>query len=300
MKKAFVQAKFTLNTPGDIYEQEADAMADKVMRMSSNEVAQPITGLIGKSLQRKCAHCEEQEKRKTPIIRKAEVGNSGMSVSSSFAATLNSSKGGGSPLPKGTRSFMENAFSADFSSVKIHTGNQASQLSKGINAKAFTYGNEIYFDNGQYNPASDQGRHLLAHELTHTIQQGSEIGRQIQRGFNPGRCCNESETGEDEWALVSGSEESDPTVWQRLQVGECVGNFYDTDCEGMTCGGGFYTVMGWVTLVAPGTCVTPGHDDYFYEDNRWTPTGVSGDDAASPVSRGSDEGNTPPGYVYGH
>jgi hypothetical protein len=194
---------------------------------------------------------------------------------------------------------MENAFSTDFTSVKIHTGSQAAEMSKGISAKAFTYGNDIYFDEGQYNPASAQGRHLLAHELTHTMQQGGEIGRQIQRGFNPGRCCNESVTGEDEWALVSTSDESDSTVWQRLSVGECVGNFYDTDCEGMTCGGGFYTVMGWVTLAAPGTCVTPGHDGYFYADNRWTPTGVSGDDAHSPVSRGSNEGDTPPGYVYG-
>jgi Domain of unknown function (DUF4157) len=296
--KPFVQPKLTVNTPGDIYEQEADAMADRVMRMSSNETAKPVTGLIGKSLQRKCTHCEDEEKKK-PIMRKAEAGNSGMSVSSSFASSLNASKGGGSPLPQGTRSFMENAFSRDFSGVKIHTDGQASEMSKGINARAFTHGNDIYFDDGQYNTASVLGRHLLAHELTHTMQQGSEIGRQIQRAFIPGRCCNESETGADEWALVSKSDASIPTVWKRLKVGECVGNFYDTDCEGMTCGGGFYTVKGLVTLVAPGTCVTPGHDDYFYENNRWTPTGVLGSDALSPKDRSSKEGDTPPGYIYG-
>ena len=169
----FVQAKLTVNEPGDIYEQEADAMADRVMRMSSTETVKPVTGLIGKSLQRKCAHCEEEEKRKKPVMRKAEAGNSGMSVSSSFASSLNASKGCGSSLPQGARSFMENAFSTDFSSVKIHTGSQASEMSKGIYANAFTTGSDIYFKSGQYRPDTNEGKHLLAHELTHVVQQNS-------------------------------------------------------------------------------------------------------------------------------
>jgi hypothetical protein len=175
-----VQAKLTVNTPGDVYEQEADAMADRVMRIPSTETVKPVTGLIGKSLQRKCAHCEE-EKRK-PIMRKVAAGNSGMSVSSSFASYLNASKGGGSSLPQGTRSFMENAFSTDFSDVKIHTGTQASEMSKGINAKAFTYENDIYFREGQYNPGSSEGKLLLAHELTHVTQQKNNLPfEKIQR-----------------------------------------------------------------------------------------------------------------------
>ena len=186
--KQILQPKLAINTPGDKYEQEADAMADRVMRMSPNAAVKPVTGLIGKSLQRKCAHCEEEEKRRKPLMRKTEAGNSGMSVSSSFASSLNASKGGGSPLPQGTRSFMENAFSADFSSVKIHTGPQASEMSKGINAKAFTYGRDIYFNEGQYSPSSSEGKHLLAHELTHTMQQsfGIEITTTLQRNMNDG------------------------------------------------------------------------------------------------------------------
>ena len=181
-KKPVIQPGLTINTPGDQYEQEADAMADRVMRMSSNEAVKPVTGLIGKSLQRKCAHCEEEEKRKKPVMRKTEAGHSGMPVSSSFAASLNASKGSGSPLPQGTRSFMETAFSADFSGVKIHTGTQAANMSKGINAKAFTYGNDIYFGEAQYNPGSMAGRHLLGHELTHVVQQsGPERGNLLQR-----------------------------------------------------------------------------------------------------------------------
>jgi len=184
--KPILQAKLTVNTPGDVYEQEADAMADRVMRMASNETTKPVTGIIGKSLQRKCAHCEEEEKKKKPIMRKAEAGNAGMSVSSSFASSLNASKGGGAPLPPGTRSFMENAFSTDFSSVRVHADTNASEMSKGINAKAFTHGNDIYFNEGQYNPDSGEGKHLLAHELTHTVQQDEGIKNyKIQRQIFP-------------------------------------------------------------------------------------------------------------------
>lgn len=187
MAKYSVQPKLTVNSPGDTYEQEADAMADRVMRMSSNEASIPVTGLIGKSLQRKCAHCEEEEKRNKPIMRKAEAGNAGLTVSSSFASSLNASKGGGSPLPQGTRSFMENAFSADFSSVRIHNDRVAAELSRGINAKAFTAGNNIYFKEGHYNPESSEGRNLLSHELTHTLQQ-SATSSNLQRSCSDGAC----------------------------------------------------------------------------------------------------------------
>jgi hypothetical protein len=185
--KPFVQAKLTVNQPGDIYEQEADAMADRVMHMSSHEPVKPVTGLIGKSLQRKCAHCEEEETKKRRVMRKAEAGNSGMPVSFSFASSLNALKGGGSPLPQGTRSFMENAFSADFSAVKIHTGSKAAEMSKGINAKAFTTGNDIYFKEGLYNPNSIEGKYLLAHELTHVVQQEETpiIKQTIHRQLDP-------------------------------------------------------------------------------------------------------------------
>jgi Domain of unknown function (DUF4157) len=208
--KQLVQPKLTINTPGDQYEQEADAMADRVIHMSSNEMAKPVTGLIGRSLQRKCEHCEEEEKKKKPVMRKAETGSSGMSVSSSFDNSLNASKGGGSPLPKGTRSFMENAFSIDFSSVKIHNGSQASEMSKGINAKAFTTGNDIYFKSGEYSPNSEEGKKLLAHELTHVVQQSGE-GDQVQR-------------------IVADKEIQDPIVQQEPDI--CEG--WEKDLQSLT------------------------------------------------------------------
>ena len=170
-QSTFIQPKLRVNGPNDVYEQEADAVADKVMRMSLvSSKAQGTQGTLASSVQRKCTLCEE-EKKKKPIMRKSESGSSSIPFSASFAASLNASIGGGFSLPQGTRSFMENAFSTDFSSVKIHSDSQASKLSKGINAKAFTHGLDIYFNQGQYTPESSEGKRLLGHELTHVVQQ---------------------------------------------------------------------------------------------------------------------------------
>jgi hypothetical protein len=181
-----IQPKLTINAPGDAYEQEADAMAERVMRMpdfSKQGMPPKHTSIIGASIQRKCATCEEEEKRK-PIMRKESGGFGGMQVSNSFSSTLNSTKGSGTILPSGTRDFMENAFSTDFSGVRIHADSQANNMSQSIQAKAFTHGSDIYFGAGQYNPNSVWGKTLLAHELTHTVQQGGAIERKIQRYDN--------------------------------------------------------------------------------------------------------------------
>jgi Domain of unknown function (DUF4157) len=90
-----------------------------------------------------------------------------------FEQSLSSSKGGGSALPSNTKQFMESRFNADFSGVRIHTGSHAENLSTNINAQAFAHGNDIYFNSGKYAPHTEAGATLLAHELTHTIQQGA-------------------------------------------------------------------------------------------------------------------------------
>lgn len=91
------------------------------------------------------------------------------------------SSGGGSPLEHGTRSFMEDRFGQDFSNVRVHTNDHAADSAKAIDAKAYTSGNNIVFDNGQYNPGSQSGQTLLAHELAHVVQQSGSI----QRKENP-------------------------------------------------------------------------------------------------------------------
>jgi hypothetical protein len=117
---------------------------------------------------------EEEE----PLMLKSESGQ--IQASSDLQQRLASSKGSGQPLPKDTRSSFESALGADFSSVQIHTGTDAVELNKDLGAHAFTHGSDIYFNAGKYDPSSASGKHLLAHELTHTVQQGGALRRKEQ------------------------------------------------------------------------------------------------------------------------
>ncbi len=106
-----------------------------------------------------------------PIIMRS--GRGPPSHQNTFEQTLESSKGIGSPMPRETVGFMESRFNADFSGVRIHTSETSVQMNRDIHAQAFTHGNDIYFNNGKYSPNTSDGQFLLAHELTHTIQQGA-------------------------------------------------------------------------------------------------------------------------------
>jgi hypothetical protein len=83
-------------------------------------------------------------------------------------------RGGGQALDSGTRAGMESSFGADFSSVRVHSGAQADTLNQSLNARAFTTGQDVFFRQGAYNPGSSSGRELLAHELTHVVQQNGD------------------------------------------------------------------------------------------------------------------------------
>lgn len=93
--------------------------------------------------------------------------------STSFQQNLAASKGAGNPLPDDTRTFMESRLNADFSGVRVHTNSSAQQMSNQIQAHAFTHANDIYFNHRKFAPDTGSGKTLLAHELTHTIQQGA-------------------------------------------------------------------------------------------------------------------------------
>jgi len=169
-----IQPKLTIGQPNDKYEQEADRIADQVMRIPERS-----------GVQRKCSACKEEEKVQkksligdiTPFVQRQSNGQE-HKTSASLETRLNNSKGGGTCLPADTRHFMESRIGADFSNVKVHTGNDAVQMNQELGAQAFAHGNHLYFNSGKYNPSSSEGKHLLAHELVHTVQQGNNSPHQ--------------------------------------------------------------------------------------------------------------------------
>jgi len=104
------------------------------------------------------------------VSRKAKGGDN-RSAPKGVAKELKSSKGGGSALPEGVRDEMEKGFGADLSNVRIHTDKKAESMNKNLNAQAFAHENDIYFNSNKFDPNSKEGKHLLAHEITHTLQQ---------------------------------------------------------------------------------------------------------------------------------
>ena len=91
------------------------------------------------------------------------------------SSAINSARGGGGKLDEGVAAKAGAAMGQDFSNVNVHTDSRADSLSRSVNAKAFTTGNDIFFKSGEYNPGSSQGQHLIAHELTHVVQQGASV-----------------------------------------------------------------------------------------------------------------------------
>ncbi len=174
----FFQPKLSINQPNDIYEQEADSMAEKVMQSNNHPQNQntffkpTISGV-----QRKCAKCEEEEKNH---VQRKEA-NTTTTASSTTENYISSISGNGNQMSPDERNFFEPKFGSDLSNVRIHTGTQANESAKSINALAYTHGNNIVFANNQYQPGTDPGKKLLAHELTHVIQQSQNIAPAIQR-----------------------------------------------------------------------------------------------------------------------
>lgn len=169
-----VQAKLSVSQPNDPYEQEANRIADQVMRMQTPESPETAGGLAER-IDRKCAECEEEEEELQTKSIVQRSGNSDLQVDEALESRLSQSKGGGSPLPDEVRSFMEPRFGSDFSQVRVHTDSESVQMNRELSAHAFTHGRDIFFGAGKV-PAKDN---LTAHELTHVVQQGSmELGTQ--------------------------------------------------------------------------------------------------------------------------
>jgi|GEM_PF-4617039 len=130
------------------------------------------------TIQQKCDACEKEEK----VQAKQDAGNK--STESDLSSKLTQSKGGGVGMDASTQQQMSSGFGSDFSNVRIHTDSNAVQMNKELGSHAFTNGSDVYFNSGKYDPSSDSGKHLLAHELTHTVQQGAS-GKTVAKKENP-------------------------------------------------------------------------------------------------------------------
>ena len=120
------------------------------------------------SLQRKCSHCEEEEQQ----VHRKEAGSDAAIADTSTENYISSLHSKGKSLTNNEREFFEPKFGYDFSDVKIHHDNEAAKSAQSINALAYTSGNNIVFNQNQFAPENDNGKKLLAHELTHVVQQG--------------------------------------------------------------------------------------------------------------------------------
>ncbi len=166
-------------------------MADAVMRMSEPRNAENMRGVSSSSfptVQRACSKCQDGLGRPSVGIQRMcseceeELHRKESSPSEPSQVDTQIPRGGGMPLSEPTRSFFEPRFGHDFGHVRIHTGSEADMSARSINALAYTVASDIVFAKGQYTPETNKGRTLLAHELTHVVQQGrSRVAPMIQR-----------------------------------------------------------------------------------------------------------------------
>jgi Domain of unknown function (DUF4157) len=170
-----LQAKLTVNTPGDSYEQEADRVAAQVTGASAPQHACACGG--------GCSNCQRKQTAQTQLQAK-HVGPDGAQEFAAPPVVQDQLHAAGQPLPATTREFMEPRFGHDFSRVRVHTDGLAANAARAVRARAYTIGQDIVFGSGQFAPTTTMGQQLLAHELTHVVQQNSNASTQgalIQR-----------------------------------------------------------------------------------------------------------------------
>ena len=153
-----VQARLVLGPAHDRYEQEADRVAAAVAGHLTSQ-GQAVHGQAGAEV----------------LFRKPAIGPlagaAGNAVDAGVQQAIQEARGGGQPLPAHVRGPMEHAFGADFGGVRVHTDARAHELNGALQARAFTTGQDIFFRRGDYSAESRSGQTLLAHELTHVVQQ---------------------------------------------------------------------------------------------------------------------------------
>jgi len=223
-KSGIIQAKLKIGKSNDIYEQEADRVAEQIVSSSwsivNNQVEEGEIQRQTEEEERK----KEEEEEETLQLKKMQGNIS--EVTPDIESRIRTLRGSGQPLPKSIRAFFEPRFGYDFSYVRIHTDPEAAKLARALNAEAFTYGRDIYFGEGRYNPNTLTGKRLLAHELAHVVQQTLCNSRiELQRNEDITQMCIT-----EDWARHLGDYELEQQIQiVRNQLMTC--SYSSPECE---------------------------------------------------------------------
>lgn len=194
-----LQPKLMVGAANDPFEREADKTADDVMsigaapRIGGGGVAASLMRWVRRALGKADPPAKKDEDDKKKLVQKEALGPGPAVVPSGVETSIDAmSAGGGSPLSPSLRALFEPRFGYDFTDVRVHTGPTAGGAASALGARAFTVGDHVFFGPGEYQPASQQGQRLIAHELTHTIQQkpaGARASRTLAAAFAPVRAA---------------------------------------------------------------------------------------------------------------
>lgn len=185
-----IRPKLTVGAANDQLEQEADRVAEQVMSMSVHDAdmttrtaANGLPDQHSGTIRRSCISCQQEQEELQPKLKQPGSAK----LTPAVESTIASLEGKGQSLSTSDRQFFEPRFQTDFSTVRIHQDSSAANAARSINARAFTLGKHIVLANGEYSGGSRSSRKLLAHELTHVIQQRSSVKKSIQRKKHRGK-----------------------------------------------------------------------------------------------------------------
>lgn len=169
LAQPWIQRKLTLGQPGDKYEQEADRVASQVVQ----QINAPSLSQFNQeqSVQQENELEGEMQAKSLRAAIQRRQAMTDEEASADLESSINSARGGGQPLDAVLQQSMGQAMGADFSGVRVHTDTQSNHLNQSIQARAFTTGQDVFFRSGAYQPADRGGQELIAHELTHVVQQ---------------------------------------------------------------------------------------------------------------------------------
>lgn len=218
-----VQAKLQVGAVDDRHEREADQVARQVMQRLATMPTTPVSDSPADSAGR------VQRSPQATTAASPGHGLDGGEADPAVARRVQRASGGGRQLDASVRERMQAGFGADFSGVRVHADAEAASLSRSLNARAFTTGSDIYFGEGQYQPDSTSGQELLAHELTHTLQQGST---RVQRSALPAsQVSNDRSERIRRWDLGGGVDVSKAVSIRTIETGQAVFMLKDASGE---------------------------------------------------------------------